>query len=70
MLYSHASFPEEQSSEAIILSVRARVRRLPKLVIMARLSTISENDPRKIQSLSAGIVKTLSLPSTFFCEVS
>ena len=33
-------------------------------VIIARLSNISENDPRKTQDLSAGIVKT-SLLTTF-----
>ena len=38
-------------------SVRARVRRLPKLVIISRLSNISENHLRKIQYLSASIVK-------------
>jgi len=40
------------------------------IVILARLSNISENDLRKTQYLSAGIVKTLSLLMTFFYEVS
>ena len=50
--------------------VRARVRRPPKSVILARLSNISENDPRKTQYLSAGIVINPTLLTTFFCELS
>ena len=46
-------------------SVGARVRRPPKLVLIGSLSIISENDLRKIQYLSAGIVKTLSLSIIF-----
>ena len=49
-------------------SVRARVRRPPELVILARLSNISENDPSKTQYVSASIVKTPSLLITFFTK--
>jgi hypothetical protein len=50
-------------------SVGARVRRLPELVILARLSNISENDLCKIQYLSASIVKTPSRLTTSLYEV-
>ena len=50
--------------------VRARVQRSPESVIIPRLPNISENDPRKIQYLTTGIVKTLSLLTTKFYELS
>ena len=48
--------------------VWALLRRPPKLVILARLSNISENDLRKTQYISAGIVINPTLLTTCFDE--